>query len=578
MASSGEPLQSERKESSHLPSTRPIWVNQVIKHYYKEASRSPSYYYFLGNEHYDFRVHGFLLETKDAIPAYQRKHASQTEIAIGDIGSGGNQFANALNKQKGIKAHGISAADYRRPEQQGSKDPTYLLENAEEVSKIEVFQERDIIFSRFTFMHLADPAGSLCRAYSALKPGGILVIDSMDFYADGDRQSDAALSFKGWHKDLIAYLRSEGYEVAAIQKNTHSDRNSGSYTVYDPIFETTTTVADPTTYTEEDYGLFAIVKTKDELKLPLKYNPTRHVFADRYYQPEFGETYEGGVSYLPTDDLIHFREKSRREEKEENMKTIDRDLRELFAKPEYLNLNPSEQAKAIKNIVKRMSSRQREENLNQLGSHREAALIYDDIIFKQTTSKLAICEQSNWSTDPEVALMQVKALATCELNIEEERQEFDSLLMKHFGTSLKEAPYQNGRWRIAPILPTPFFEVANEMELFKFIYNTERKAESGSELFKTDFLKNKEELNPLELKQELLAHCKIHPHGRAAQAWQLAQRFAAIKPTLAELNAAIENLALRQSGHSIFHKLSPAARHEIVEADCRAQGVRFCKR
>ncbi|MHB1949675.1 MAG: methyltransferase domain-containing protein [Gammaproteobacteria bacterium] len=552
MSSSGKSLQADSKESTYLPHTRPSWVNDAIVLAYKEASRSPDNYYFLGNENYEFREHGFLLETNGVVPAYQQRHTSQIEINIGDIGSGGNQLANALNKKKGIRALGISAADYRRPEQHGIKDATYLLTNAEKVSEIKKFQERDIIFSRYTFMHLADPAGSLCSAYSALKPGGILIIDIMSFYPSRDIKSYAGLSFKGWHRDLIAYLRSEGYEVAAIQ---HAAGNN-----------------DPISYALDGYGLFAIVKTKDELNLPLKYTPTRLLIPEGL---EYGVSYIGGVSYSPSDDLIHFREKKRSEEKEEDMKAIDSDLRDLLAKPEYLRMTPLEQAKAIKNIVKRMSSRQREDNLNQLDGHKEAAAIYNDIILKQTPHKLAICEQSHWNMDPEIALLQIKALAAFELVIEEERQDFDALLVKRLGISLKEAPVQNGRWRIAPILPTPFISVANEMELFKFIYKTERKAESG--FFKSDFLKDKEELNPLELKHEVATHCKQHPNGRAAQVWQLTQRLAANKPTLAELNAAIESLALGQSGTSLFRKISPAARHEIVNADCRVEGARFCK-
>ncbi|MHB1947596.1 MAG: ankyrin repeat domain-containing protein [Gammaproteobacteria bacterium] len=141
--------------------------------------------------------------------------------------------------------------------------------------------------------------------------------------------------------------------------------------------------------------------------------------------------------------------------------------------------------------------------------------------------------------------------------------------------TLKETPVQKEREKKRSDLPIPVIAVAEEMELFKFIYTIARKAESG--IFKTDFLKNREALKPLELKRELQIHCKQYPNGRAARVWQLTQRLAANKPTLAELNAAIENLAWQSDDSSIFSNLSPAARHQIIETDCRARGARFCK-
>lgn len=111
-----------------------------------------------------------------------------------DLGTGSGEFLEVLKKEYGpkVRVMGITAADFRALEQKGFSlsDEEYIIGNLENLEKIEAVRCRqfDLIVASFTFRHLVDPIGVICRCYDLLTPGGVLISDyfcvfGVDFFA-----------------------------------------------------------------------------------------------------------------------------------------------------------------------------------------------------------------------------------------------------------------------------------------------------------------------------------------------------------------------------------------------------------
>lgn len=108
---------------------------------------------------------------------YLSRQTRQTPFELLDLGCGEDaEVVKSINREfKGVaNASGITAYV---PEQK--KHPAVKQANLEFLMKIEGVRPNyyDMIISKSTFAHLANPALSLLQAYDAVKPGGILLID-----------------------------------------------------------------------------------------------------------------------------------------------------------------------------------------------------------------------------------------------------------------------------------------------------------------------------------------------------------------------------------------------------------------
>jgi len=132
-----------------------------------------------------------------------------------DIGTGHGELVVNLRKHQ-IPAYGIGAQNLKfNPAV--IKDPVFLsCENTEQLLASKFIQqamgsETDLtrgfgcIVSHLTFCHLVDPACALMQAYTALKPGGKMLIDG--FCLTGLSLED--------HQRIIQYLRDQGHCIAA---------------------------------------------------------------------------------------------------------------------------------------------------------------------------------------------------------------------------------------------------------------------------------------------------------------------------------------------------------------------------
>ncbi|MDB5391509.1 MAG: hypothetical protein JWM11_7155 [Planctomycetaceae bacterium] len=116
-----------------------------------------------------------------------------------DMGCGGGDVAFELARLVGVNGR-VLGFDIDEPKLEiaRSEAETYGLRNItfqqSEVMDCELKPEFDVVYARFLLTHLQDPAGALARIHQAVAPGGILVVEDIDFTGHFCSPSSTAFS------------------------------------------------------------------------------------------------------------------------------------------------------------------------------------------------------------------------------------------------------------------------------------------------------------------------------------------------------------------------------------------------
>jgi SAM-dependent methyltransferase len=174
-------------------------LTQQIEKQFQEAKIAP--YKFFGETAHDYGL-GFFVYTYDlAYALIKSAQGNQKVFNIIDIGSGkggwGDGLASYLNEQSDlnnditINIIGLTAQnDVPYEKETVGKCTKYLIGNFNveffnqnlhilKAKGLDVENKIDFAFSKYTFMHLADPLGTLIEIFNNLRPGtGILFFDT----------------------------------------------------------------------------------------------------------------------------------------------------------------------------------------------------------------------------------------------------------------------------------------------------------------------------------------------------------------------------------------------------------------
>jgi ubiquinone/menaquinone biosynthesis C-methylase UbiE len=107
-------------------------------------------------------------------------------MACLDVGCGGGDVTLDLARLVGEKGRVVGAdidetqLEVARSEaaEQGFSNAQFQLADA---TNADIHAEFDIVYSRFLLTHLPDPVPALSRMFAALRPGGVLIIEDIDF-------------------------------------------------------------------------------------------------------------------------------------------------------------------------------------------------------------------------------------------------------------------------------------------------------------------------------------------------------------------------------------------------------------
>lgn len=168
---------------------RPDWLEDRIDRLAPIADEPPEGYSFRGTETtYDFRVI-FQGNTDSDKLAIELSEERQRALRILDIGAGFGQVGNRLQKI-GHEVHAISGHDYLTSygvvEESRMTDGTYFVGDANRMSSIDgLYDEYDLLLSKWCFSHLVDPVGTLEQAVNRLALGGVIAISEL-YTAEND--------------------------------------------------------------------------------------------------------------------------------------------------------------------------------------------------------------------------------------------------------------------------------------------------------------------------------------------------------------------------------------------------------
>jgi len=161
-----------------------------------------------------------------------------------ELGCGCGRIFRSILQNFSAYFDGI-AVDAKKPT--ALSESQYVIGNAEMISEIpELYDNKfKVIFSRATFRHFVDPLRAIIDAYEKLEEGGILLIDQVIFSG-----------LHGYEKALLHWLNTNGYIAFAdvsMQRGV--------------------------------FNHFMIIKTKEQLELPIFYHSERPlVFGSAFYE------------------------------------------------------------------------------------------------------------------------------------------------------------------------------------------------------------------------------------------------------------------------------------------------------
>lgn len=195
-----------------LSARRPKFViDAIVSNYQNLINRQPNYRYE-GRESYEYEIDfktRLSFSTEDVLKSLLTK--SKPGLTVIDAGTADGTLLKHLKKEyeDKIKVIGISAHDYK-PQglKYGTEYITGINANIETIAerKIISVNSADVIFASNLLQHVTDPLGTLSELYELLKPGGIMIVDSLLIHI-------SKVSYKDGDYTLIEELKKNGYNA-----------------------------------------------------------------------------------------------------------------------------------------------------------------------------------------------------------------------------------------------------------------------------------------------------------------------------------------------------------------------------
>lgn len=168
--------------SELMSDRRPDWLEDRIDRLAPIADDFPGYTHLGIKSVYDFRV---LLQgqTDSDKLAIELSEVRQRALRILDIGAGFGQVGDRLQRI-GHDVHAISGHDYLTAhgvsEGRRMSGGSYFVGDANRMLSMDgLYDEYDLILSKWCFNHLVDPVGTLEQAVNRLALGGVLAISEL---------------------------------------------------------------------------------------------------------------------------------------------------------------------------------------------------------------------------------------------------------------------------------------------------------------------------------------------------------------------------------------------------------------
>jgi 2-polyprenyl-3-methyl-5-hydroxy-6-metoxy-1,4-benzoquinol methylase len=174
--------QLERLEEAYTPPMhlmRPQWLSADIEQRFNRLQSQGLKDYSFNGETPDYTFDELDCTALEVVDSLARQRSEPLRVL--DIGAGAGGLVLQCLKM-GHQAQGLSAhpyKEYTRFNTLTGQIPAdaYIVGDAQRISEVpELMDAYDLIVSRHTFMHLADPLGTLEQAANRVRKGGILVI------------------------------------------------------------------------------------------------------------------------------------------------------------------------------------------------------------------------------------------------------------------------------------------------------------------------------------------------------------------------------------------------------------------
>jgi SAM-dependent methyltransferase len=178
-----------------LRETAPTAVHDAIARNYDLASTGAVDYYMFHGHGSDYAYNRLInsdgsfstISAQNIIGCMVERSAQRAAgegfadpVAVLDVGTGVGGVLNEAQRKydNRVSLTGITAFDYREDEQ--VPEQTYIVGNAEYPSSFFEPNSQDVIVSKTTLEHIADPLGTLEELYQILKPGGVLITSGFE--------------------------------------------------------------------------------------------------------------------------------------------------------------------------------------------------------------------------------------------------------------------------------------------------------------------------------------------------------------------------------------------------------------
>lgn len=181
-------------QSPPMHERRPLWLREAISAHFEQIqdpeNNLGSGYYLLNGDHedYTFIFPGTVkFHSSELLKTMERKR--QRQLRILDIGAGAGAFV-LHSLESGHDAQGITAHNYLDTKYKGITNQlpksAYIIGDANNMDAIpDIGDEYDLIIGHSSFIHFADPLGTLEQAANKLAPQGMLVTTQIDIGYNG---------------------------------------------------------------------------------------------------------------------------------------------------------------------------------------------------------------------------------------------------------------------------------------------------------------------------------------------------------------------------------------------------------